>query len=294
MAGTLPSYAIFGSGQVDPGTAAKLLNDLIPPENPDDLDAQVLGAFYCPAVVPRRLSLKPVLDRLEVPEILGAGGTIPVDDVIEALLGRRRVGDEVTLVALWPDEPGEEEKQVVRRAREHGIRVVNLAGHGALDDLDWEDDEAAVPPPVPPAPGPAAVAQFTEEEVGALKLLAAAVMLIQSPPAGDAAREEPGPPAPVKAAAPPSRTDVAALVAGAEEIPEPPFDGPYSPPFKPGPGSAPGGGEVMAYYRDAKGFYRKAQGPTGRKLKARDGESEVRLTEAQLGDLVQAGQVADR
>lgn len=123
---TYTSYGLWGSGKVDPGNADALLRDFI---------AEDLGTVFRPERVPRgHTGLKTAVDWFEDEELLGRGGTVPVNDMIVALnQAHANDGDEIVLIVLWPGEPAEEDSAFVREFLEEGIRVVDLSQ--ALDDL---------------------------------------------------------------------------------------------------------------------------------------------------------------
>jgi hypothetical protein len=125
---TYTSYGIWGSGKVDSGNADALLRDFI---------AEDLGTVYRPVRVPRSHSgLKTVIDWFEDDELLGPGGldSNATDDILGDLKGNRTVdGDDIILIALWPEAPTQEDSDYVREFIEAGIRVVDLCQ--ALDDL---------------------------------------------------------------------------------------------------------------------------------------------------------------
>lgn len=153
------SVAFAGSGSVDAGTATSLLNDWLPKN---------LGAALRPARIPRKqAALNAVINWLETEpdandpdadDTLGPNGTKVSDDVVADLIRlREEDGDDVTLVYLLPDFSEETplpdaELATLKAAFDAGITVKNLAGAGALDDID---------PDVifPPEPAPEVVAE---------------------------------------------------------------------------------------------------------------------------------------
>lgn len=300
----VPSYALFGSGEVDPDNAAALLDDLLPAED--------IGVFYRPVQVPRGTPLKAVVDRLETPKLLGPKGTLPADDLIEALVSRRKGGDDVLLIALWPEEPTDEEKEMVTQARALGIRVVSIGD--AIDDLLWEPEpevpdveepaeeapaEKALAPAVIPVGTPSQVVNVLEAWVRAIvqdqiERMVLPASLVAAPATGSA-------PVASKAAVAPKEAveKVAAHLAGKssgkagpKEIEDnPPFDGPYNnsgPQFKAAPGGSADDEVRTAYYwAEAEDTYRKA------KTRPRRGEKRVMLTDAEIDQHVRDGKVTD-
>src|SRR6185437_4955763 len=106
---------------------------------------------YIPARVPRfQAGLKKVVAWLE--SEVGKDGTIPVPDLIEALLQRNRElsdegkdVDDLVLVMLFDGEK-DEDVELAKAAHEAGIRVVDLCAAGddlLLDDADITFEEEA-------------------------------------------------------------------------------------------------------------------------------------------------------
>lgn len=143
---TLFTTAYAGSGKLDEKLVADHLNNLLPAE---------LGFVFIPdgEIPPRRLvGLHRVVTWLE--SEVGKEGTIPVKDLITALVARRdggvafdgadhyEGGDDVALVMVYdPENPGD--VMLAKAAHEQGIRVVDLTH--AADDIVFEDE------PEPPA-----------------------------------------------------------------------------------------------------------------------------------------------
>lgn len=140
--------AYAGSADSTPENIAAML-DVFLPDN--------LGMVYIPARVPRfQAGLKKVLSWLQGE--VGEAGTIPADDLIEAMLQRNdpavikadeaRTGpDDLVLVMLF-DPEREDDVTLAQRAIEAGIRVVDLAAAGddlALDDavITFQEEEDA-------------------------------------------------------------------------------------------------------------------------------------------------------
>lgn len=121
---------------------------------------QDLGMVYIPARVPRYQSgLKKVVTWLE--SEVGKDGTIPVPDLIEALLQRNKTLadegkdlDDLALVMLY-DDSKDEDVALARAAHDAGIRVVDLTKAGddlLLDDATVTFEETPVEEPVPDEP----------------------------------------------------------------------------------------------------------------------------------------------
>lgn len=280
---TRASYAFAGSGEVDDGNAAALLDDLLP---------QALGAVYRPKRVPRsNKSLSAVIDWLESKDVLGQHGTVPSEDLIGEMLTRREVGDDVTLVVIWPEEPGEDELALAKSAFENDIPVKNLAK--ALDDL--LQDDVFPPEPAPEAaaetvPVPdgdiqddlvqatigafdGVAAQLAQNMVGTLELFIRRVVRDEMAKINGS-----GAPAAAPAKAPARGRRPAGPSTEIE-------DGPAKPPaakFSDG-GKATDSTPTIKYYMNQDGQYRVA------KTRPRKGEEPVELTAAQVKQLQDQG-----
>lgn len=136
--------AYAGSGDTTPENIAAMLDVFLPGN---------LGMVYVPARVPRyQAGLKKALAWLEGE--VGQAGTIPVPDLIEAMLQRNKdlaaedkPADDLVLVMLFDPEK-DEDLTLARAAIEAGIRVVDLCAAGddlALDDavITFQDEEDA-------------------------------------------------------------------------------------------------------------------------------------------------------
>jgi hypothetical protein len=166
------SVAFAGSGSVDSGTATELLNDWLPPN---------LGGVYRPARTPRKhATLNAVVNWLETEpdadnDTLGPGQILDSQDVVQSLVERKGAGDDVTLVYLLPDEPSKDDLALLRAAFDAGISVKNLAGSGALNDID--PDEL-----FPPEPEPTSEEATAEIEADPQAMAAIAEDRLRQPP----------------------------------------------------------------------------------------------------------------
>lgn len=134
--------AYAGSGKIDADLAAEYLNQLLP-EN--------LGMVYIPdhEIPPRKLTgLHRVVAWLEGE--VGKEGTIPVPDLIEALVTRAEgkgqnqdEPDDVALVMVY-DPENESDVKLARAAHDAGIRVIDL--NHAADDMLFDDEGETEPP----------------------------------------------------------------------------------------------------------------------------------------------------
>lgn len=145
---TLLSTGYAGSADIDPENIDALLGQILP-DGP-------LGMVFIPegTIVKRNHpGLVKVVDWLQnSPNGVGVEGTIPVKNLVEALLERNaklaadgEEEDELVLVLLYNPASGVD-VNLAKDAHEHGIRVINLAAAG--DDLTFEDPE----PPADPEP----------------------------------------------------------------------------------------------------------------------------------------------
>lgn len=266
------SYAVWGTGEVDEGNAAALLDDYLP---------ERIGAVYRPARVPRsNKSLSAVINWLESDDILGPKGTVPSDDLIASLLERQEgeIHDHIELIVLWPADPSDDDKEFVTKARDAGIRVVSLGD--AIDDLAWEPEQPAGAPGEAaevPAPTEEIVKEATAKVTVALggdfgAILAGLLEQFVRGIVQDEIERK--------------------LTAGPSAEP-PPFNGPYKPAdtvFVAGPANAPAdddGTEKFAFYVNEDGRYRKA------KARPRKGEQRVMLTQTEIDRLGQQGHISD-
>lgn len=279
------SVAFAGPGSVDAKTAADLLDDWLP---------QNLGAVYRPSRVPRKLAtLNAVINWLESDDVLGENGTVGSDDLVASLVERQEAGDAATLVVLWPEEPGEEDLKLVKRAFDAGIAVKNLGGNGALDDLDMDEVFPPEPEAEPEAEAEEAgeVAETVAEAVtavvgtgiaGALEQAIRAVVRDEIErlghlPVSSTAREYVA-----------TADDTAKVARKLNGDDEPPFDGPTKPAstvFKKAPGGA--GDDRIKYYVNEDGQYRKGN------TRPRKDESVAMLSLEEIDDLVRRGLIAD-
>lgn len=257
---TAASFAFWGSGEYDISNpdAARVLDDELP---------QAVKGVFRPERVPRHnKSLSAVIDWLESPDILGANGTVPVENLLEALLARREAGDTVTLVVLWPAEPADDEIAFVKEAHGAGIPIKNLcAGMDHLDLTPYEDKPEEVPviEAVPVEEIAAKVAEVIGSDYVDMLLVAirgivteTVVDFLESRGIGAASQPVPGP--------------------VAVRVPEdkPPFDG-----------GVPVSGVTKEYFLNADGRVRPAKG----RPKTTTKEQRVSLTEAEVAGYVAAG-----
>lgn len=297
------SVAFAGSGSVDAGTATSLLNNWLPKN---------LGAALRPARIPRKqaalnaivnwLETDPDPDDPEADDTLGANGTKASDDVIADLIRlREEDGDEVTLVYLLPEATDETpipeaELAVLKAAFDAGITVKNLAGAGALDDIDPdvifppepEPEVAAETAPQPMSEGdldavePVRPVSYSGDDV--LSVLDAHITNIVLQVLRNEGLLGDKPRATDKDVAKTVIDKVAAKLAEAK----PPFD----PPFVSETDAQASDSERVKYYvtNDANGdpvSYRKAQ------TRPRKDEEPVMLTLEEIDSLVQRGLIDD-
>lgn len=307
---THSSYAFAGTGPIDEGNAVALLNDYLP---------QALGAVLRPTRVPRsNKPLSAVVSWLEAE--LGQDAVLASDDLVAALAERLEMGDSATLVMLWPEEPSDEEKDLVTTARAADIHVVSLGD--AIDDLLWEPEAPAEPatedgPPweteapaaaaaEEPAPGIQGVTPVLAQQLAVVvlstlealirdvardefhKLVVANGTRQDAAPAEAPKAEKPAAKAP--AAKPGVRGSRAAKTP--VEIPDggekPAGRGPVAAPKFSGSAAASDSDEpTTAYYVNEDGQYRKA------KTRPRRGETRVGLTAAEVAEAVAAGTMTE-
>jgi hypothetical protein len=127
----LITYALWGTGTLDPRNAEALLSQYVP-----DLDS--IGFIYRPDRIPREnKGLRTAVDWFEA-MVKAQGlncGTTPSQDLLASLLDARDTeGDKIVLIALWPEAPTREDFAYIRSFEAAGILVVDLSR--ALDDLD--------------------------------------------------------------------------------------------------------------------------------------------------------------
>lgn len=296
------SVAFYGSGTVNDETAVDLIANWLP---------KSLGAVYRPTRVPRRnatlnglitwLESEPDDDKGPLGDTLGKDGTVGVDNLIDALLARRGHGDDIVIVAAWPDEPSEEDLALVQRAKDEGILVKNLAA--ALDDLELPEDAPGVleEPEAPVVPESATGVEAVpstpyanEALIGAWAAFTTNIIysvlrkegLLPGTPAATATKatakaETADAPANVRPARKTRAPRTARSAAAADSSEAPPFDRPYV-----------GDEEVdvtnvdkTKYYMSPDGMYRKA------KTRPADGEEAVWLTAAEVADAFMAGTI---
>jgi len=152
---SLLSTAYAGSADISPENADALLNQILP-DGP-------LGMVYIPEAIQKRAQpgLVKVVHWLQHDENgVGVEGTIPVGNLVEALLERNeklaaddQEPDELVLALLYDPASGLD-VSLAKEAHAAGIRVINLAAAG--DDLVPEgeapEDEPADTPPFVPDP----------------------------------------------------------------------------------------------------------------------------------------------
>lgn len=127
MSEPFKTYALWGMGELTPENASALLEEYIPDN---------VGTVYRPERITRdQKGLRNALDWFESPDFLGPNGTLVSTDLIASLESDRDVhGDEVYLLALWPEVPGHEDFNFVESVQQHGITVLDLSR--AMDELD--------------------------------------------------------------------------------------------------------------------------------------------------------------
>jgi hypothetical protein len=149
--------AYAGHGKTTEENVAAVLDNLLPDE---------LGMVYVPEKVTRlQPGLRATVKWLEGE--VGEDGTIPVPDLIEALVTRRNEGDDVTLVMVY-DAENDHDVDLAKKAVEWGIRVIDLAAAG--DDIVFEAEAAEPEPPAdeqPPFEGGTPIAPSPAEQIAA-------------------------------------------------------------------------------------------------------------------------------
>jgi hypothetical protein len=307
------SIALAGSGSVDAGTATKLLNDWLPKN---------LGATLRPGRIPRKqATLNAIVNWLELPndideggenDTLGPDGTKASEDLIADLLKLRdEDGDEVTLVYLLPEATEETpipeaELALLKAAFDAGITVKNLAGAGALDDID--PDEIFPPEPEPEVPAEQVAEAANEWGKGVEGNLpqdvtpAVAVALgagfgptlaglieqfVRTIVQDELSKHRPDVQQTERKTDAVVAKDVIAATAARLAEPKPPFDPPFV--SEAGATSSPDSERIKYYVtNDAQGnpvSYRKAQ------TRPRNGEDPIMLTLDEIDDLVQRGMI---
>lgn len=300
------SVAFAGSGSVDAGTATSLLNDWLPKN---------LGAVLRPARIPRKqaalnavinwLETEPDTDDPEADDTLGPNGTKVSDDVVADLIRlREEDGDDVTLVYLLPDFSEETplpdaELAVLQKAFVAGITVKNLAGAGALDDIDPdvifppepepdvvaetasvpEDTLGNLPQNVTPAVAVALGAGFGSTLAGLIEQFVRSIVQDEMASGKYAATTE---------RATDKETAKTVIDKVAAKLAEPGAKPPFDPPFVSEAGAEASDPDRVKYYvtNDANGdpvSYRKAQ------TRPRKDEEPVMLTLEEIDSLVQRG-----
>lgn len=121
------TYALWGTGELAPENATALLEEYIPDN---------VGTVYRPERVLREhKGLRTALDWFESPDFLGVGGAVASTDLVQSLVDDRdKNGDEVFLLALWPEKPGHEDFDFIELVQQSGVTVFDLSR--ALDELD--------------------------------------------------------------------------------------------------------------------------------------------------------------
>lgn len=162
----LLTTAYAGTADINEENLDALLNQLLP-DGP-------LGMVYIPAgtIVKRNQpGLAKVVNWLQNnPNGVGVEGTIPVPDLIQAMLERNeklqaddQEPDELVLVMVYNNASGLD-NSLVKEAHENGIRVVDLCAAGddivpeepaaeaeaPAEEPPWEDDKPTDPTPAPP------------------------------------------------------------------------------------------------------------------------------------------------
>jgi hypothetical protein len=124
---TLMTYALWGRGDCTVENAKALLEEYIPDN---------VGTIYRPERIDRdHRGLRTALDWFEHPDFLGEGGALASTDLVQSLtFDRDTQGDEVYLLALWPENPTHEEFDFIEAVQAAGITVFDLSR--ALDELD--------------------------------------------------------------------------------------------------------------------------------------------------------------
>ena len=121
------TYALWGRGDCTVENAKALLEEYIPDN---------VGTVYRPERIDRdHRGLRTALDWFEQPNFLGEGGALASTDLVQSLtFDRDTQGDEVYLLALWPENPTHEEFDFIETVQNAGITVFDLSR--ALDELD--------------------------------------------------------------------------------------------------------------------------------------------------------------
>lgn len=116
----LVTYALWGTGELAPENATALLEEYVPDN---------VGTVYRPVEVGRdKPGLRNALDWFESPDFLGDGGAVPSTDLVQSLLDdRANNGDEVYLLALWPEVPQHEDFDFIQTVQNSGITVIDLS-----------------------------------------------------------------------------------------------------------------------------------------------------------------------
>jgi hypothetical protein len=124
----LTTYALWGSGILDPRNAEALLEPFVP--HPDEI-----GFIYRPDRIPRdQAGLRTAVDWFDDLASAGNGSTTPSEDLLASLIDAQGMQDDVVLLALWPEAPTREDFAFIRTFEAAGIPVLDLSR--ALDDLD--------------------------------------------------------------------------------------------------------------------------------------------------------------
>lgn len=312
MSTTLFTTAYAGHADVTPENVAAILDQTLP---------QALGMVYIPTL-PKRVpsghppqkGLRAAIDWLT--KEVGESGTIPVDDVIQALLDRnspeaieadkargedepgyRDGPDELVLVIAY-DPESEADAELALAAHQQGIRVVNLAAAG--DDIVFEDETVAEAEELPPFEGGTPIEETpgVKEQIEAAKaagLDAAKAVREASEAAGllppRTAHTESGFAVQVTINIPPEALQVLAQILGPQIVAAMGAQAQAAVASAPGENLAtvthlpvggeakPGAGTVAYYYDGDKGTYRPARG------KARESEQKVSLTPEEVAEI---------
>lgn len=121
------SYALYGSGNIEPKNVETLLTEYLPEE---------VGSVFRPEYVDRDMKgMRNVLDFLESEDNLGEGGCIPSSDLLASLEEiHESEGDNIEFLVLWPENPSNEDFDFIERLQIRGIKVHDLSR--AMDEID--------------------------------------------------------------------------------------------------------------------------------------------------------------
>lgn len=148
------TYALWGRGDIAQTNALVLLEEYVPDN---------VGTVYRPEVIDRKhKGLRTVLDWFESDDFLGQNGALPTVDLIQSLLDERNEnGDEVFLLALWPEDPTNEEFDFIEAVQAQNIMVIDMCR--AMDELDLSLYSRPVPTREEKAEARAAAAEVKAE-----------------------------------------------------------------------------------------------------------------------------------